>query len=175
MSFIESVPPMGSRGPGSIAPSPRRSAWRWFPWIVALYLGFVVIVNGGMMWAALSTFPGSAGSDGFDLSNNYDQVLDRAAHQAALGWIVAASVDPDTHPLIALTDRAGAPLVGVRIDVRAERPIGPATGTVLTFQATSDGRYRATQALPARGQWDLLISAAVDGKAVTVTRRVIVQ
>src|ERR1039457_524351 len=99
MSFMESVPPVGTPGPGSAATPPRRSAWRWFPLWVALSLLVVIIVNGGMMWAALSTFPGAAGSDGFDLSNNYDKVLDRVAQQQALGWTVQASVAADAHPL----------------------------------------------------------------------------
>jgi nitrogen fixation protein FixH len=175
MSFMDSVPPLGTPGPGSAATPARRSAWRWFPWIVALSLLVVIVVNGGMMWVALSTFPGAAGADGFDLSNGYDHVLDRAARQAALGWSVQAGLDADAHPLIALTDRAGAPLAGARIEARAERPVGPADRTTLTFQATGDGQYRAAQALPEPGQWDLLIAAGVDGKTVSVTRRVIVR
>jgi nitrogen fixation protein FixH len=102
-------------------------------------------------------------------------VLDLVAQQEALGWSVQASVDEDAHPQIALTDRAGAPLGGARIQARAERPIGPAAATLLTFQATRDGHYRAAQALPIPGQWDLLISAGVDGKTVNTTRRVIVR
>jgi nitrogen fixation protein FixH len=174
MSFMDPVPPLGTPGPGSAA-TPPRSTWRWFPWCVALSLLVVIVVNCGMMWAALSTFPGTAGADGFDLSNHYDKVLDRVAQQEALGWAVQASVDADAHPLVALTDRAGAPLGGARIQARAERPIGPAAATLLTFQATSDGHYRAAQALPIPGQWDLLISAGVDGKTVNTTRRVIVR
>ena len=174
MSFIDSVPPAGVPGPGASTAIPGRSTWRWFPWVVALSLLVVIAVNGGMMWAALSTFPGTAGADGFDLSNHYDHVLDRVAQQAALGWTVQASVDAEAHPRIALTDRTGAALVGVHIQARAERPIGPAEATVLTFQASGDGGYRAVQALPVRGQWELLISASVDGRTVTTTRRVIV-
>lgn len=169
MSFIDVVPPP----PPTSAPA--RSAWRWFPWAVAAALLFVVLVNGGMIWAALGTFPGIAGSDGFDLSNHYDRVLDVAARQAALGWRVQVSVDAQAHPAIALTDRAGAPLVGARIQAHAERPLGPAEVTTLTFQGTRDGQYRAAQALPASGQWDLLISASVEGKTVSATRRVIVK
>ncbi len=174
MSYINSVPPMGSAGPGSSATPPRRLGWGWFPWTVALGLLFVMVVNGGMMWAALSTFPGTAGSDGFDLSNHYDRVLDQVAQQAALGWSVQASVGADAHPLIALTGPRGKPLVGARIAAKAERPIGPADATALIFQAMGDGHYRAARALSVRGQWDLLISADLDGKTVNTTRRVIV-
>lgn len=175
MSFIDLIPPAGAPGPGASAAGLQHSTWRWFPWAVALSLLVVIVVNVGMMWAALSTFPGTAGADGFDLSNHYDHVLDQVAQQAALGWTVQASVDDGAHPRIVLTDRAGAPLLGARIQARAERPIGPAEATLLSFQATGDGAYRAVQALPTPGQWDLLISAGVEGRTVNTTRRVIVR
>lgn len=169
MSFIDTIPPLPPK------PPPVRSAWRWFPWGVTAALLFVVLVNGGMIWAALSTFPGTAGADGFDLSNHYDRVLDAAARQAALGWRVQASVDAQAYPAITLTDRAGAPLTGARIQAHAERPLGPPEITPLTFQAGSAGLYRAAQALPAPGQWDLQISASVEGKTISATRRVLVR
>ncbi len=174
MSFIGSIPPAGVPDAGGGATVARRSTWRWFPWAVALSLLVVIIVNVGMMWAALSTFPGTAGADGFDLSNHYDHVLDQVAQQAALGWTVQASVDAEAHPRITLTDRAGAPLEGARIQARAERPIGSAEATVLTFRISDDRTYRAVQALSRPGQWDLLISADVEGRTVNTTRRVIV-
>ena len=175
MSFIDSVPPVGTPGPGSTAASPRRSSWQWFPWAIAGALAVVVIVNAGMMWAALSTFPGAAGSDGFDLSNSYDRVLDRAARQAALGWTVVANLDADAHPVIALIDRTGNKLPGAQVEARAERPVGPPETATLTFQAVEGGDYRAGQALAEPGQWDLQISVRVDDKSVNLTRRVIVR
>ena len=58
---------------------PARSAWRFFPWFLALGMSVVIAVNIGMAYTALHTFPGIAGSDGFDLSNHYDKVIDRVA------------------------------------------------------------------------------------------------
>jgi nitrogen fixation protein FixH len=45
-------------------------------------MGVVVAVNAGMIFAALASFPGKAGSDSFDLSNQYDAVLDHAQRAA---------------------------------------------------------------------------------------------
>ena len=73
--FHRPVPPIGTSGPGDSVPSSRNPGWRWFPWAIALSLLVVVAVNGGMVWAALRTFPGVAGTDGFDLSNHYNRVL----------------------------------------------------------------------------------------------------
>jgi len=35
-----------------------RSLWRFFPWFLAGGLGFVVLVNVGMAYMAIHTFPG---------------------------------------------------------------------------------------------------------------------
>ena len=46
------------------------------------------LVNAGMVYAALHSFPGEAGDEGFALSNHYDAVLEREQREAALGWTV---------------------------------------------------------------------------------------
>lgn len=37
---------------------PARSAWRFYPWVIAGGLAFVMAVNFTMVYIALSTFPG---------------------------------------------------------------------------------------------------------------------
>ena len=46
------------------------------------------LVNAGLVYAALHSFPGKAGDEGFALSNHYDAVLEREQREAALGWTV---------------------------------------------------------------------------------------
>ena len=46
----------------------RANLWPYFPWFIAGAMGVVIAVNSYMAYSALSTFPGNAGSDGFDLS-----------------------------------------------------------------------------------------------------------
>jgi nitrogen fixation protein FixH len=41
-----------------------RSAWRFFPLVVAAALGVVVLVNVGMAYIAISTFPGTVSDHG---------------------------------------------------------------------------------------------------------------
>lgn len=152
-----------------------RSSWRWFPWAVTAAMLVVIAVNVGMVWAAVRSFPGAAGSDGFDLSNRYDHVIDRVQREAALGWSVQASADATRHPVLLLHDRSGAPLAGALLRVTAERPVGPKDAIVLAFREVSPGRYIADTALSARGQWDVLLSARAQGHRFTTTRRIVVR
>lgn len=152
-----------------------RSAWRWFPWAVAGGMSVVIAVNMGMVYAALHTFPGQAGSDGFDLSNRYDAVIEHVQQQAALGWTVEARAGVDGRPVLALTDRTGAPLTGARIEATAERPLGAVSATHLAFREQAPGRYVGDAKLPLPGQWDLMLVADAGGQEVVTTRRIIVR
>jgi nitrogen fixation protein FixH len=157
------------------APGGGNHSWRWFPWAIAGAMALVVAVNLGMVYAALHTFPGQAGNDGFDLSNRYDQVIARVERQAALGWTIDARADPAGRTEVALTDSAGAPLTGARIEAVAERPLGAARATRIAFQETAPGRYLADTPLGLPGQWDLSLVADAEGHEVTATRRVVVR
>lgn len=152
-----------------------RSSWRWFPWAVTASMLVVIAVNVGMVYAAMHTFPGPAASDGFDLSNRYNRVIDRVQQQAALGWSVQATADAERHPVLSFRDRAGAPLTGAVLRATAERPVGPEHATTLTFHEAAPGRYVASVALDERGQWDVLLSATAQGHRYTTTRRILVR
>jgi nitrogen fixation protein FixH len=157
----------------SALPAPSR--WRFFPWALAAGMGVVMVVNFGMAYTALHTFPGSAGNDGFDLSNHYDKVLDSVARQNALGWTVTVEADASDRPVIHLLGRDGAPLIGATITATAERPVGDRMTSTPAFTETAPGTYRAASALGAKGQWDLELSATARGETVNTTRRVIVR
>ena len=148
-----------------------KSAWRFFPWYVAGVMGFVMAVNFTLGWLAVSSFPGLATTGGFAESNRYDRVLAAAERQAALGWTVRATLDGAT-PVVALTDRAGAPLAGVRLEATAERPIGVAPPVPVAFHPVAPGRYQAVAAL-APGAWNIDLTVSAEGGVYHTTQRLI--
>jgi nitrogen fixation protein FixH len=168
MSYLRWIPsPSNGTSP--------RSAWRWFPWLVGAAMGVVVAVNAGMIYAALASFPGSAGEESFNLSNQYDAVLAQVQREAELGWTMLARADGDGRPEVTLADRQGSPLRGASVGASAERPLGAREMRQLTFRETAAGRYVADTALTTPGQWDLALSASAGGHAMVATRRIIVR
>ena len=150
------------------------SAWRWFPhWLIASMV-LVFMVNAYMVYDAFTTFPGVAGQDGFDLSNEYKRVLQTAQQQAALGWQLDAEVNAEMVPTLRLTAKDGAPLNATAIVAQAERPVGPTSATALTFRSVGDGRYQADTTL-ATGQWDIMFQVQANGHPFNATRRVAVR
>ncbi len=151
-----------------------RSPWRFFPQAMIAALGVVVLVNAGMVYAALHSFPGKAGDEGFELSNHYDAVLDREQREASLGWTLIAETDATGRPEIELTERDGSPLRGASVAASAERPLGEPERRTLVFHEAGAGRYVADAVLPAPGQWELTLLASSGGHDIAATRRVIV-
>ena len=152
----------------------QNSAWRWFPIASLAALGLVVIVNAGMIYTALHTFPGENVHGGFETSNNYEEILDTAAQQAALGWNVDAKTDGG-HAVLNVTGRDGQPLANPMVQATAHRPVGPSMTTDLVFDADAGSQFHSEQALPQAGQWDLTILVASGADKYTVTRRVLVK
>ena len=154
--------------------SPKGSLWRLFP--LWLTLSFVVVfaINGYMAYSAITTFPGDAVQDDFGTSNRYDQVLDRAQHQANLGWALQAQA-VDGRPLLVLRDRLGHVITQAVITARAQRLLGPPQTATVTFKPESDGQYRADIALPQPGQWELQLRVQVADQMMAATRRVVVR
>jgi nitrogen fixation protein FixH len=150
------------------------TVWRWFPHAMIAALGLVIVVNFLMVYDAYHTFPGVAGRDGFDLSNEYGRVLATVQRQTELGWQIEAEVADGRFPVLRLTDRTGAPLRVSAINALAERPVGPTDSTALEFRAAGDGRYQADTSLYS-GQWDMMLTLQADGQEYRATRRVVVK
>jgi nitrogen fixation protein FixH len=150
------------------------SVWRLFPLAVVAGLGLVIVVNVGMVYAALHSFPGQAGNAGFELSNHYDAVIEREQREASLGWTVVARADAAGRPEVRLTDRDGSPLRGASVAASAERPLGAPDTRSFVLHEIAAGNYVAETALPTPGQWELTLSASLGGHGMAATRRVIV-
>lgn len=150
------------------------TGWQWFPLGLIAAMGVTFAVNGIMVYDAYQTFPGIAGADGFDLSNQYKRVLATAQQQAGLGWQVRAELADGNHPILRLTSRDNAPLHATSITAQAERPVGPIDATPLTFLTGAGGRYEADASL-SPGQWDIMLTIMADGQPYSTTRRIIVK
>jgi nitrogen fixation protein FixH len=150
------------------------SAWRWFPHSLIATMLAVFLVNAYMVYDAYSTFPGSAGRDGFDLSNEYKRVLATAQEQAALGWHVETEAGADGFPVLRLTGADDKAIVADEVAAQAERPVGPVSMTPLSFHRAGDGLYQADVQL-APGQWDIMLEVRARGHQFKATRRVAVK
>ncbi|NKE46743.1 FixH family protein [Roseomonas frigidaquae] len=148
---------------------PRRS--RWIPWVFVGGMLLVVVVNGGLIFAALSTFTGVTVGKSFDRGRSYNHVLQEAARQQALGWEAQVKLEGGLVSVV-VVDRQGQPVAGV-LQGHLQRPL-EGSQVPLSFRQTGPGRFEAPAALPLPGQWEarLLLRDAA-GDAFDIRRRLI--
>ncbi|MCU0888883.1 MAG: FixH family protein [Rubritepida sp.] len=126
-------------------PAPRSG---WIPWVFVGGMLLVVVVNGVMVFFALSTFTGLTTRQSYDRGRAYNQVLAEAARQDALGWTALVALEGGRlRPRV--TDREGRAVEGL-LEAELVRPI---EGTRVALGAASP---RAGFDLPElrAGQWE---------------------
>ena len=158
--------------PSSALPANSRpkGAARYLPhWVPMLFVGgFLVVigVNGTLIYFAQDTFSGLETASPYERGLDYNKTLAAEAAQERLGWRLQTQLSEETEGTrslqIRLTDRDGRPLDGLEVVAHLVRPSNEGLDMTITPQPLGDGRYGASFALPAAGQWELRLVAQGD-------------
>lgn len=129
--------------------------------------GTVIAVNAVFVTLAIGTFTGVTTTSPFKEGLAYNDVLAARDAQRDLGWQSEVAFGPAAEGrdriAVTLVDDAGRPLAGLALSGTLRRPTHGGMDQSLTWQETAPGTYEAQVALPERGNWDLVVSAAYDG------------
>ena len=153
----------------------------WIPWTFFAFFGVVVLVNGTMIWIAISTWTGISGEN----ANSYRQGLtynDRLADvraQDALGWtadLLFERGDPAQGRLsLVIADDDEAPLHNAQVTASLLRPTHPGHDFAVPLLSTeAPGTYSAEIAFPLPGQWDLRVTAEHEQGTYRLSQRLFV-
>jgi nitrogen fixation protein FixH len=138
------------------------------------FFGVVVGVNMVMMMLAIRTLPGTEVDSAYRASVSFNREIAAAREQAALGWQVTARIEhaPDgrAHVNVEARDAHGAPLTGLAISARLQRPIDKRADRLLTLAERETGIYRGGAKDVAAGQWTLVVEAARANERVFLSR-----
>lgn len=155
----------------SLAPSAsgfRVKGWHVFA-AVFVFFGVIAVIDGLFLTLALRTFPGQVSVTPYEDGLLYNRHIAQMEAQGRLGWKATAQAQPKA-VVVTLQDRAGAPLPGLAITGRLQRPATEAGRLDLRFRELAPGRYAAA---PGRlsGTWDLTLEARGDAGAVFQAER----
>lgn len=126
----------------------------------AILVSFFVAVIGAdvsFMVLAYRTAPGQVSATPYEDGLAYNRALDSRARQDRLGWTVAASdLAAATGRTLELrwTDRAGAPVTGLKLQATLARPATLKGQLKPAFTEVAPGVYRAAIS-PLQGAWTL--------------------
>ena len=145
---------------------------RHVPWLFVAGFAVVIAVNGIMVWLAIGSFSGLYTPQPRQRSLHYNEIIARQADRDALGWRLDVRwLAQDDRLEIALVDAQGRPLGDARLHAELVRPAEKRPPLAVDLVAVDIGRYAATVALPARGNWDLDVVVDHDGQRFAQTRR----
>jgi nitrogen fixation protein FixH len=139
-------------------PAPPRDLW--VPWLIVAGFALVILVNGILIYFAITSFTGLQTEGHYQRGLDYNEVLAGERGQDALGWTVGLDFqetgDGRGRLSVQATDKAGNPLKDAGVMVRLVRPVQAGHDMDVTLSADGDGFYVADVELPLRGQWDIL-------------------
>jgi nitrogen fixation protein FixH len=147
------------------------------PWIFVACMAVVVLVNAGMVTAALSTYSGLAHPDAFGRGIAYNKVLDALETQERLGWQVGVDLgSADAAGLrritVSLADRDGRHLTGGKVSAVFVRPVEKTGMVEAGLVEEMIGRHIGAVTLPARGQWDVRVTVERSGDRIETRQRI---
>jgi nitrogen fixation protein FixH len=156
----------------------RPLTWRFVLTAVVSFFAVVIGVNVVMMRLAVTTLPGTEVDSAYSAGLAYQREILAARQQKARDWKLDAHIERKPEGFAALNihaqDRSGAPLAGLAIFARLERPTDRRADQAFEIGESGGGSYRGTAHGVAAGQWDLVIEADSEGKRMFLSRNRIV-
>jgi nitrogen fixation protein FixH len=145
---------------------------------VVSFFAVVIGVNVVMMRLAIATLPGTEVDSAYSASLAYQREISAARQQAARRWKVDAHIErrPDGTASLNVLAKAqdGAPLTGLSVFGRLERPTDRRADQVFEIAEEGGGSYHGSARGIASGQWELVIEADSDGKRMFLSRNRVV-
>lgn len=147
----------------------RLTGWHFLAIIVGFFL-VVIAVDTSFAVVAYRTHPGEVSVTPYEDGLVYDREIRQMHAQQALGWRAGAAAEPG-QVIVEMRDRAGAPIRGLKLVGKLERPATETGRLTPRFVETAPGVY-AGRVAAAPGAWDLSAEAWDDkGHAFKLERR----
>lgn len=138
-------------------------------YLMLAFFGVVFLANLVFVYLAFDSFTGLATERAFVKGLAYNEVLEEADAQAALGWRVTLdrqALGPRHWQLSAtFRDRHDAPIEGLSVRLELRRPTHEGHDATLDLVPLGDGVYGAEHNFDLPGQWDLRLYAFDGGTA----------
>ncbi len=118
--------------------------------VMMAFFGVIIAVNFTMARIALGSFGGVVVENSYVASQHFNDWLEQARGQEALGWKVDKELRYDRHLVVRVS---GVP-DPVALTGTARAPLGSDPAVALTFTRTGPGEYVSTRPL-GKGRWDV--------------------
>lgn len=132
--------------------------------LMCAFFGFMFIVNGIFLWAALSSFPGEDEHKSYLQGLHYNDAISARRIAEAQGWSAQVGITPSESGdrlVIRLLGKDGGPLSVQDIEAQLRRTVTGENDIPLDLQRDANGDYFADIALLDKGVWEARVQAHV--------------
>jgi len=124
-----------------------------------VFFGVMLAANSFLVYYALDTFSGGDRSDPYRAGLRYNETIDAAKRQAALGWQTDMAYDDGQGRLtLNVQDKAEVPVTGLALGAMVSRPATNREDHTIDFNEVSPGVYAADIEL-APGVWVISLAS----------------
>lgn len=153
----------------SLPPPPKGQlkGWHALLWFLGFF-GFMFVVNGIFLWAAITSFPGEDVEKSYLTGLDYNQELARRAHQETAGWTAEIGLTPASDGLeldTRLMKADGSALPVFQTTALLRHPSDRALDRAVDLAPAGGGEYRALAGPLTPGLWTVILTADVDPQA----------
>ena len=134
------------------------------------FFGAVFLVNGAMIYAAVSTYSGLVANEPYRKGLAYNERIAADERQRRLGWIETLQLGRDGRVTLLLTEPDGRAVRGLKVEGVLGRPSTNRLDVKLVLAETEPGRYEAQVAAMAQGSWLITLEARLQATAEPVYR-----
>ncbi|MBY9067196.1 FixH family protein [Hyphomonas sp. WL0036] len=145
-------------------PKGQMKGWHALLWFLGFF-GFMFVVNGIFLWAAISSFPGEDVEKSYLAGVDYNHELARRAAQQDAGWtgeigITQGAAGKEVHARLLKADGSALPVFATTALLR--HPTDRALDRVVDLSPAGGGEYRAEMGDLTPGLWTVVVTADVD-------------
>ena len=163
-------PNLKSRQTGA---EPRRlTGWMVLAMLVSFFV-VVASVNGYMIRAAISTFPGTEVKNSYVASQQFNREIEAMRQQAQRDWKVDVALNRKGGGAVldlSIRDGAGQPVRGLSLTARLAHPVDARIDHAGEVVETAAGVYVVAFDDVHRGAWNLVIEARRGGERLYTSR-----
>lgn len=124
------------------------------------FFGVMLLANGIFVYLALSTFNGLSNPNAYQDGVRYNERIEAAERQAALGWSHEVLLSEEGRLRLTIKDRTGGAVPGLAVKGEIARPAADRFTRPLVLEETAAGSYAVTIEGLAPGNWIVTLEAA---------------
>lgn len=128
--------------------------------MMVAFFGVIFAVNGVFLYFAIDSWPGLTSDKAYVEGLQYNQVLESAERQAAVGWTSSLAVetrDGGSAIRVTMTDASGDMLSGLKPMLSILRPVGQPDPILVAAHEVHPGVYETLMPTLEAGRWSIAV------------------